>query len=554
MKTFYLGIHRPNWVEQTSVPVMLSRRVLVMAKDRQRRSLPRARGPVVIDSAGFTELNMYGHHHVSPRQYAEEVCRYHEEIGNIRWASVQDWMVEPTVRAITRKSVAEHQRLTIESLMTLRTIAPGLPWAPVLQGWFEGDHNEHLAMYAANGIDLRCEPIVGVGSVCRRQGTEEADRIVRRLAACDLKLHLFGYKATGLPHVLHYCESADSMAWSQVARKQNIHLQPCKHVYGETKRYKDGTVHHRKGQPSPCNNCLRFALKWRAELLRDAERSADPAYSLSRWGARDLVDVDLARYMEDKDAYSLSEFLAQDRLSTATIEGLSGRKMPTRPRCHFLGAPGEPCVPAEYTPRSSRPVAQEAAPKVRAVVLPKRPGRPKRFQPWRPRGVASAAACEAPPDGLETSAAGPCGTPTFGVLGAVRLDPFRERAGVLRGLHRGGIAGVDLVEVWRAPLSWLSGLVRLEESPFVTLPDGLWSELAPSQIVDRAESDHGVTVAARVDEWLRFGPPAPVVLSGGGRQELLSGAVAVDLMRLLGQDSMPAFEAFVGVAPRKRAS
>jgi hypothetical protein len=214
------------------VPWFISRRALVLnpatkkstaadwpTLDRQRKALPRSLSRGGIDSAGFTELNQFGCHHIPPTQYAAEVCRYVDEIGKVDFAAVQDWMCEEHVLRITGQDIDRHQKRTIESYLQLKSIAPNLPWAPVLQGFFPGDHERHLAMYYKNGIDLRCAPTVGVGSVCRRQGMVEADEIVRRLSGMDLKLHLFGYKFTGLPQTLRYVKSADSMAWSMVARK-----------------------------------------------------------------------------------------------------------------------------------------------------------------------------------------------------------------------------------------------------------------------------------------------------------------------------------------------
>ena len=56
------------------------------------------------------------------------------------------------------------------------------------------DYLRHLELYAARGHDLTWLPVVGLGSVCRRQRTQEAADIVRRLAAEGLQLHVFGFK------------------------------------------------------------------------------------------------------------------------------------------------------------------------------------------------------------------------------------------------------------------------------------------------------------------------------------------------------------------------
>jgi hypothetical protein len=81
-------------------------------------------------------------------------------------------------------------------------------------------------MYAEASVDLSEMERVGVGSVCRRQGTKEGVEIitalVRRGLRLGLRIHAFGFKASGLKALrkeLSEAEwallSADSMAWSK---------------------------------------------------------------------------------------------------------------------------------------------------------------------------------------------------------------------------------------------------------------------------------------------------------------------------------------------------
>lgn len=165
---FYLGVHEPAWLERTTVPLFVSHRRLA-----RRKRLPRAAGPWALDSGGFTELSMHGAWTSGPRPYALAVQRYVDEVGRLEWAAPQDWMCEPFMLARTGLDVATHQRLTVENLLELRTIAPALPWVPVLQGWRLDDYLRHVEQYADAGVDLRSEALVGLGSVCRRQGMRE---------------------------------------------------------------------------------------------------------------------------------------------------------------------------------------------------------------------------------------------------------------------------------------------------------------------------------------------------------------------------------------------
>lgn len=102
-------------------------------------------------------------------------------------------------------------------------------------------------MYEEAGVDLRAEPIVGVGTVCRRQATKEASIILRTLAALGIKIHGFGFKMLGIEANHDVLASADSLAWSYAARR-------------------DARLPGHTGHKN-CANCLEYALKWRQKLL-----------------------------------------------------------------------------------------------------------------------------------------------------------------------------------------------------------------------------------------------------------------------------------------------
>jgi hypothetical protein len=238
---FYLGTHMPHWLELVDVPLFISRRRLA-----GRKTFPRARSSWALDSGGFTELNRYGRWSTSPGSYASDVARYSEEIGGLEWAAPMDWMCEPWVVAKTGLTVAEHQRRTVDNYLTLRTIAPELPFIPVLQGWRMEDYLRCADLYDTAGIDLGSQPLIGLGSVCRRQSTGEIGGIVATLAGYGLSLHGFGVKTTGLRSYSMYLTSADSMSWSRRGRQ----VHPCGH-----------------GRAKSEANCLVFAQQWRQHVL-----------------------------------------------------------------------------------------------------------------------------------------------------------------------------------------------------------------------------------------------------------------------------------------------
>jgi hypothetical protein len=265
--TFYLGSHKPHWLAEAGVPLFVS-----FATLRDRDELWPAIAPWAMDSAGFMELRLRGTWTVPPSEYVSVVRRCVNEIGKLDWAAIQDWMCEPVIRAKTGLTVTQHQCLTIRSLLDLRSMAPELPWAPVLQGWAWPDYDRHVEMYARYGIDLTREPIVGVGSVCRRQNTLQAGTIFASLLRSGIQnLHGFGLKRSGLIDNAPLLRSSDSLAWSTEARltdpeKSNVYQR----WLAYQRKHLPGHSHGVDGK-GKCNNCLDYALWWRKEVIRQAE-------------------------------------------------------------------------------------------------------------------------------------------------------------------------------------------------------------------------------------------------------------------------------------------
>lgn len=250
---FYLGTHQPHWLARYDAPMMVSRRALARYKTR-----PRARAPWFQDSGGFTELSMFGRWETTAEAYVAETRRNAEEVGMLERCAPQDWMCEPMILAKTGKTVRDHQRLTVENYSALRSLAPELPWVPVLQGWGLDDYLRCADLYDRAGVALAALPLVGVGTICRRQGTKEAAMILSRLAAEGLRLHAFGLKGTGIPNVAPFLASSDSLAWSYAARRQ----PPL-----------DGCTTHKN-----CANCPKFAFLWLARIEQQIKEYRYAAY------------------------------------------------------------------------------------------------------------------------------------------------------------------------------------------------------------------------------------------------------------------------------------
>lgn len=261
--TFYLGVSDVHWLRDLNIPAFVSRTRLY-----RRRTIPRPAGRVAIDSGAFSELQKYGGWRIDAAAYARELTRFCELMGPLDWAAPQDWMCEPLVIrggragrqhfAGTGLSVAEHQARTVGNFLDLRSLDIPVHVIPVLQGYTIGEYVACAQRYAACGVDLAAEPVVGVGSVCRRQGTAQIGELFEVLASAGLRLHGFGVKTTGLAQYGEHLQSCDSLAWS----KAGYHVRGC-------------TPSHKS---ESC--CRRFAVTWRERMLAKAAAPSPRQLSL----------------------------------------------------------------------------------------------------------------------------------------------------------------------------------------------------------------------------------------------------------------------------------
>lgn len=238
---FYLGTHRPNWLGKLAVPLFVSHRQL-----SGRQKLAPAVADWALDSGAFSELQMHGRFTYTPRSYATAARRYAEEIGRLDWCAPQDWMCEPFMVDKTGLTVDEHLHRTVGNYLDLMAIDPTLPWAPVVQGFSLTDYENCISLYETAGVVLADLPVVGIGSVCRRQKTEEIEQVIRLVSERVPRLHGFGVKFGGFRRYGALLASADSLAWSYNARR-NPPLDGCAH--------------------KNCANCSRWALRWRERLV-----------------------------------------------------------------------------------------------------------------------------------------------------------------------------------------------------------------------------------------------------------------------------------------------
>jgi hypothetical protein len=250
MKSFYLGTHQPQWLATAGVPLFVSHRRLA-----QRKTLPRAGAGWALDSGAFTEFALFGTWTTTARRYVTAVRRYDDEIGRLEWAAPQDFTCERPVLASTGLTGRAHPRRTVDNFLELQMLwgdEETSPFMPVLQGWHgPGDYLRCMDYYACAGVDLTRFRLVGVGSVCRRQGSAAVDAILSAILVRDpaIPLRVFGAKLTGLARYGHKLVSADCLSWSYRAR------------------YDRPLPGHRH---AACTNCLEYTLRWRARVLAAA--------------------------------------------------------------------------------------------------------------------------------------------------------------------------------------------------------------------------------------------------------------------------------------------
>ena len=252
MEVLYVGSHEPSWLGRAGIPLFISHRRLA----RLKRTLPTAIAPWALDSGGFSELALFGGWKTTALEYVAAVARYDREIGKLDWAAGQDWMVEHEMLARTGKTVMEHQRLTVDNYVELCRLwgdfsDASCPFLPTIQGYQISEYKDCMTMYADAGVDLGGVPLVGVGSVCRRQHTDDIRAVFEAILETDpeLPLHGYGVKNRGLAIYGELLCSADSLAWSFNARK-NPRLPGCTH--------------------KSCSNCMLWALRWRRNIIGGA--------------------------------------------------------------------------------------------------------------------------------------------------------------------------------------------------------------------------------------------------------------------------------------------
>lgn len=213
---FFVGLHQPSDARHFDRCMISYNRLKTRKSDFQV-------GEWMMDSGAFTEISTHGHYREGVESYAAAIVRW-ASCGRLVAAVSQDYMCEPMILRKTGLTIADHQRLTIERYDAIRgLVSSSIHVLPVLQGYLPDHYAAHVAAYGAR---LWSGMWAGVGSVCKRNGSpREMAAVLRAIKHVrpDLQLHGFGAKTTALEsaEVRGLLHSADSMAWSYAARREN---------------------------------------------------------------------------------------------------------------------------------------------------------------------------------------------------------------------------------------------------------------------------------------------------------------------------------------------
>ncbi|MGW2169165.1 deazapurine DNA modification protein DpdA family protein [Streptomyces sp. NPDC001705] len=284
MTRLYFNTHETHWLYAKRLERLLGGYTLFVAiprLERRKTPFPPALHPYCVDSGGFSELQKHGRWRRSAAEYVALVRRIVGQLGPelCQWVAPQDCMCEDLViyggigpRGAVFKGTREmrgmhpgdreqdrtiairiHQRLTVNNYVELITLAPEIKFIPVLQGQTLEDYEYCDQLYRKAGVNLATAPVVGLGSVCRRQAEGEIEEIVDHFHAKGYRLHGFGVKTLGLGRYGPKLVSADSLAWSEDARRRPGGFGPV---------HPAGTSTHKN-----CANCPDYAVWWHRRLV-----------------------------------------------------------------------------------------------------------------------------------------------------------------------------------------------------------------------------------------------------------------------------------------------
>lgn len=248
--TFYLGAPEPPWLETSRRPLMVSHTRL--RRIRTLEGLPLADTNWLLDPGAYDMIIRHGGYLDNTETYVRAVRRYHARIGRLVWAGPQDWPCEAKALAASGASIREHGRRSalsyVECTAWWERLAPQFPspFRPIVQGGTAEEYLRCWDEFERLGVDMATQPLIAVGSMCRRERTEEIQDVVTALRErTSRRLHGYGVKADAA----ELFDDVDSMAWSDAARHRRTKNPAC-------------TAWHQV-----CTSCLVEAEDWHDRML-----------------------------------------------------------------------------------------------------------------------------------------------------------------------------------------------------------------------------------------------------------------------------------------------
>jgi hypothetical protein len=248
--------------------------------------------PVALDSAGFVAMYRYGGFPWSVRDYVGLAAAYPWD-----WWAQMDLCCEPEI-ARDHAEVRRRIMKTADLLRSCREVARERdigPPMPVLQGWRPGDYLDCAARMSETLDGL--PPLVGVGSVCRRDvsGRDGVMAIVDALDAAlppRTRLHLFGVKGSAIRTLSQHprIHSVDSMAWDLQARYASSGPNTLDHRIAHMHRWYARQVESLPQQPGNKPPAKDPAAKWRQRTAR-AKRTTAGEWQVNLWLPPELVTL-----------------------------------------------------------------------------------------------------------------------------------------------------------------------------------------------------------------------------------------------------------------------
>lgn len=174
---FFTGLHQPSDAQHFP-------RAFVSRNRLRGRKSGFAVNEWIMDSAAFTQILKHGGYTEGVEEYAAEIRRWSTN-GKLLAAVAQDYMCEAHMLKITGLTIPEHQRLTVERYDALiKCDTGGIYILPVLQGYAPADYVRHIEAY---GDRLKDGMWVGVGSVCKRNGSQRSIRGPRKWSSISIR-------------------------------------------------------------------------------------------------------------------------------------------------------------------------------------------------------------------------------------------------------------------------------------------------------------------------------------------------------------------------------